>query len=80
MDKYGHTRANISYLKMDIEGNELKCLPVWLKSGVLDNVKQIALEFHLDRTIMTTINFMKTLKELYSSIQMKFKSNLFNII
>jgi hypothetical protein len=65
MAKYGHTEAKISYFKMDIEGNELKGLPVWLKSGALDNVKQIALEFHLDRNIMTTINFINSLKELY---------------
>ena len=50
---------------MDIEGNELKLLPLWLKSGVLEHVQQIALEFHLDRNIMTTINFINTLKELY---------------
>ena len=65
MSQYGHMGEKISYLKMDIEGNELKGLPVWLKSGALDNVKQIAMEFHLDRNVIKTINFIDTLKNLY---------------
>ena len=72
----GHTQKNISYLKMDIEGNERKGLPVWLKSGALDNVHQIGLEFHLDNAMFNnngiiwqimarTNNFIRTLKYLY---------------
>ena len=72
LDKNGHANAKISYLKMDIEGNELKCLPSWLESGALENVQQIGLEFHLDNQynnyrndLRTTANFIDTLKNLY---------------
>ena len=68
----GHESTRISYLKMDIEGNELKCLPAWLKSGILDNIQQIGFEFHLDNKDnnykndkATTINFIDILKKLY---------------
>ena len=65
MGKYGHTKTKISYLKMDIEGNELNGLPLWLAEGSLDYVQQIGLEFHLDINIATTLSFIQTLKELY---------------
>ena len=68
----GHESTKMSYLKMDIEGNELKCLPPWIKSGILDNVQQIGFEFHLDNKDnnykndkATTINFINILKKLY---------------
>ena len=63
--KNGHTKTRVSYLKMDIEGNERKCLPYWFLSGALDNVEQIGLEFHLDDDIVRTNQFLKTLKYLY---------------
>ena len=65
MAKYGHTQTKISYLKIDIEGNELKSLPFWLKEGSLHNVQQVGLEFHLDKIVATTLKFIETLKELY---------------
>jgi len=63
--KYGHTNRKISYLKMDIEGNELKGLPQWLHDGALDHVQQIGLEFHLNNDIVKTNKFIKTLRYLY---------------
>ena len=65
MAQNGHTHTKISYLKMDIEGNELIGLPIWLRKGALSNVDQIGLEFHLDTNIMKTLRFIETLKELY---------------
>ena len=37
---------DITYIKMDIEGNELEILPNWIESGILKRVKQIGVEFH----------------------------------
>ena len=63
--KNGHTNTKISFLKMDIEGNELKGLPHWLHDGALTNVQQIAMEFHLNSDIVITNTFIKTLRYLY---------------
>ena len=65
INKYGHTNTKISYLKMDIEGNERQGLRIWLHEGALDNVQQIGLEFHLDDDIVRTNHFIRTLKYLY---------------
>ena len=58
--KNGHTNTKISFLKIDIEGNELKGLPHWLHDGALSNVQQIAMEFHLNSDIVITNTFIKT--------------------
>ena len=44
----GHRARRIFYLKVDIEGTELRALPGWVESGVLANVDQLALELHLN--------------------------------
>ena len=59
-----HSNTKITYLKIDIEGNEIDGLDEWLKSGALDNVQQIALEYHLEDTI-STMNLFKALLNLY---------------
>ena len=59
-----HSNTKITYLKIDIEGNEIDGLDEWLKSGALDNVQQIALEYHLEDTI-STMNLFKVLLNLY---------------
>ena len=61
----GHENKKISYLKMDIEGNELNGLPMWLQEGSLQNVQQIGFEFHLNDDVSKTNDFIKTLKSLY---------------
>ena len=62
----GHSDTKISYLKVDIEGSEIAGLPLWLESGVLDNVQQIALEIHLDVNDRknSTKRFFQTFKDL----------------
>ena len=61
----GHTNSIISYLKLDIEGAELSGLPIWLKSGALKNVQQIAIEIHLlSPEEETTLDFLKTFIDL----------------
>ena len=43
----GHKGRHITLVKMDVEGAELKGLKVWLEEGALDNVHQLAMEYHL---------------------------------
>ena len=64
LKKYGHENTKISYLKIDIEESELTGLPVWLLSGALKNIEQIAVEIHLKGT-ESTVEFFKTLRSLY---------------
>ena len=66
LERNGHTHENISYLKLDIEKEELKGFPVWLKSGSLDKVQQIAVEVHLQPPddLKVAQNFLQTFKEL----------------
>ena len=47
MKANGHNNKHITMIKMDIEGGELLGLNAWLEEGSLDNVHQIALEYHL---------------------------------
>ena len=42
----GDLSRTITYLKVDIEGIEIKALSEWIRSGILDNVKQIGIEIH----------------------------------
>ena len=65
LKEHGHAQTKISYLKMDIEGNERTSLPFWLKFGALNNVQQIGMEFHLDANLVRTNKFVRTLRDLY---------------
>ena len=57
--------TKISYLKLDIEAHELSGLPMWLKSGALKNVEQIAMEIHLEPPEeKVTLEFLKTFQDL----------------
>ena len=65
----GHINTTISYLKLDIEANEIYGLPIWLKSGALKNVNQIAMEIHLLNKLgkneeKMSQEFLQTLKDL----------------
>ncbi|XP_006819456.1 putative methyltransferase-like protein 24 [Saccoglossus kowalevskii] len=42
-----HTDRIIEYLKFDIEKSEYAAIPQMLQTGVLNNVKQLAFEFHI---------------------------------
>lgn len=43
-----HTNQKLSLLKIDIEGWEMSALPQALETGALNNVHQLALEYHLN--------------------------------
>ena len=68
LEANGHRKSKISYLKMDIEEYEIEGLQAWLKSGALDNIDQIGLEFHLNHgdVIRKTRTFIKALVDLHS--------------
>ena len=62
----GHEDTMISYMKVDIESHELSGLPNWLKSDILKNVKQLAIEVHLEPPDdKLTSEFFKTFQELH---------------
>ena len=62
----GHQTTKISYLKMDVEGSEMGGLPLWLNSGALDYVEQLALEIHISSSneVNSTKDFFQTFKNL----------------
>ena len=65
LEDNSHTETNISYLKLDIEAHELSGIPLWLKSGALNNVQQIAAEIHLSpHEENATLNFFESFKDL----------------
>ena len=41
-----HLKRKITYLKVDIEGEEIQAMPQWLKSGTMVNVQQFRVEIH----------------------------------
>ena len=44
--EFGEGEREISYLKVDVEGSELKAMRGWIESGVLKNIRQIGIELH----------------------------------
>ncbi len=60
----------ITYLKLDVEGHEMKVISQMLKSGSLKNVRQFGLEIHLIKTKSksTYRGFTKSLQQLRSKL------------
>jgi hypothetical protein len=42
----GDAGKTITYLKVDVEGSELKSIREWISSGILNHVRQIGIEIH----------------------------------
>ncbi|XP_040581517.1 probable methyltransferase-like protein 24 [Lepeophtheirus salmonis] len=60
----------ITYMKVDVEGSELKAFPTWVSSGILKNVQQLGIEFHLGlATLETDGKVISHILELLKSIQ-----------
>ena len=75
LEENGHLDTKISYLKLDIEAHELAGIPIWLKTGSLDNVQQIGMEVHLEPpTQNVTLDFLQTFKDL----QLQGRFRIFN--
>ena len=51
-------------MKFDVEGAELKAMPIWIKSGVLSHVRQLALEIHIEHGLASMRHFFQTFKDL----------------
>jgi hypothetical protein len=45
LSSYVHGYSNV-FMKIDIEGHELKLLPIMIKNGTIKNIKQLVVEFH----------------------------------
>ena len=54
INSFGDEGKTIHYLKVDVEGHELKAMHDWLDSGVLEVVQQIGLELLLIYSIVVT--------------------------
>ena len=64
----GHLEKEITYLKVDIESSEIKAIPQWIQSGVLQNVRQIGLELHTGKTFFDRSGQANAAKSLLKSI------------
>ena len=60
----GHSKADISYLKVDVESHEIEAIPEWLETGVLKNIHQIGLEIHTGNQALTEEERPPVLKAL----------------
>ena len=82
---FGDEGKTIHYLKVDVEGHELKAIHNWLDSGILEVVQQIGLELHTgydyiekNQTAEVLYQILKTLKEIEDKYRFKlidYKSN-----
>ena len=59
---------------MDVEGTELKAIPEWISSGVLDQVSQIGIELHTGKGSIPQDKIFSGLSSLLSDMR-----NLHNI-
>ena len=80
MLKPRHGNFNIDYLKIDIESSEWDVLPQILESGMMDKVKQLALEVHFKplAKIEEYWRYARILKSLedYGMVRFNSKVNL----
>ncbi|KAK2149895.1 hypothetical protein LSH36_432g00010 [Paralvinella palmiformis] len=68
LEELSDTKKTIDFLKIDVEDSEWDVMPEMLRSGSLDNVKQLALELHTkaDTTIQDYRLYLETLYTLES--------------
>ena len=74
LEEFKDFEKSISYLKMDVEGEELYLLENWIETNVLNNVQQFGIEFHLSPLVVKNqvnhwfgkmIRFIQTLSNNY---------------
>ena len=70
----GHFGKEITYLKVDIESSEIKAIPEWIQSGVLENVRQIGMELHTGKVFFDRKGQADAAKKL-----LKFISQLYDL-
>ena len=59
----------INYLKVDVEGHELKALPTWLHSGILEKIQQINLELHTGKIMLKKHQIGPTLYPILKALK-----------
>ena len=64
LESTGNLNKSINYLKIDIEGMEMKGLPQWIQSGSLDHVRQIGMEWHIEESEKSLMAYYDILQEL----------------
>ena len=64
----GHFEKEITYLKVDIEGSEIKAIPQWIQSGILKHVRQIGIELHTGKAIFNRSGQVKAAKAILKLI------------
>ena len=70
----GDLGKEITYLKVDIEGSEIKAIPEWIQSGVLENVRQIGIELHTGKVYFDRKGQTDAAKKL-----LKFTTELYDL-
>ena len=69
VEEMGDAGKSISYLKVDIEGSEIKAIPEWIDSGVLDQVNQFGIELHTGQTSLGSDDLIPKISELLTIIR-----------
>ena len=64
MTSHGDFGKTITYLKVDVEGAELKSIREWIESGILDHVRQIGIEFHTGKDFVKESDVVPVLLRL----------------
>ncbi|KAI9555027.1 hypothetical protein GHT06_020321 [Daphnia sinensis] len=78
------TNVTIDYLKIDIESAEWIVLPQILKSGMLDKVRQLSVEIHMDFNEAVNVcceqaNIIHSLED-YGMVRFDSKPNVYSVI
>jgi hypothetical protein len=74
----------IDYLKMDIEATEWRVLPQIIQSGMMDKVRQLAVEIHLDYDESLSVyrqqaGILRSLED-YGMVRFDSKRNMFTVV
>ena len=68
IEKNGDLGKEITYVKVDIESAEIKAIPEWIQSGILQNVRQIGIELHTGKIFFDKAKRAKVAKTLLKAI------------
>lgn len=76
-----HGKRIIDYVKIDIEGDEWTILPQIIQSGILNRIKQFAMEIHFDGDdsrddIRQRIGVLRSLERDHAMVPFDYKNNL----
>ena len=72
--KNGDLGKEITYVKVDVESSEIKAIPEWIQSGILQNVRQIGIELHTGK-----MHFHKSKRARVAKILLKAISQLYDM-